>query len=955
MLNVFKLATTSAAAGQDQIFLPEITNEILTSGGQQWAPHHVDAVLMAVSLLDGRPISPLRYLAECHVRIQTEKKRMIVKSDPEKLKYLEDASSSILTYFSLIFATPESFPHYAALLDAEGGSRAPVAREVVSFLNTTLLDQPLLSGEVFNNVVEVLVADHGADALSTALAPVFDDLSSHLRSLTITQNFMPLLRALRVLVNNKHAVQTLISLPSWIPRRKKNGKEMEVQSVLGCLFRIATLSEIKLPPTVPRLFVNVNKANEESQLSEARLSLTAAQRSTHEIIMTLLKSSPQARDAVVSWFAETVERNRPRSRFHVDRLTVASDGFMANVVAELLALSGPIMDPANPKLNLIDSDFYAKAIERSGGYKEETRVLCDTEEAEKWLQTRRAELGIRETTPDSMDVDIGPSKKPNFVTECFFLTMTALHCGLLPVFEQLDQAKRGLGEAAHALQRLRENPAAAPSHLAEIEKEFEKRNRRRLTLEAQLLEPMFMSNVLLFVNLACRWLMRLASGSDNISTLPLPAGKAPMAFATLPAFFLDVLADTVSSAVEHWAEIGQVPFHDFVAASTVLVACSDYVKNPYARAKFVEVMASLTPKRLRRTLPFNPFDGAMATQYLPLALTHFWVDIEHTGSSHQFYEKFSIRYNVSHVIRYLWTLPRHRESFKSAWTDRSLFLSFVNMQLNDMIFLLDEALSKLGKIRTTQVTMESADFTTRYDARERLEMQQEQDRQESQVRSYFTLSKESIRMLHYMARDFSGPFMRSDLYERLAAMLNYFLSQLAGPQSLELKVRNPQKYAFEPRWLLSKIARIYLYFFSASPTDFTNAIVLEERSFSLEVFNKAGSVLERENLISSSQVSQYRSFLSELSLSSSKSKFDESQLGEIPDEFLDSIMSTLMRDPVRLPSSGQICDRSTIERHLLSDPTDPFNRQSLTKDQLVPAVDLKQKIEQFISSKLGRS
>jgi hypothetical protein len=57
--------------------------------------------------------------------------------------------------------------------------------------------------------------------------------------------------------------------------------------------------------------------------------------------------------------------------------------------------------------------------------------------------------------------------------------------------------------------------------------------------------------------------------------------------------------------------------------------------------------------------------------------------------------------------------------------------------------------------------------------------------------------------------------------------------------------------------------------------------------------------------------------------------------GVIPDEFTDPIMGSLMRDPVQLPTSRHIVDRCVIERHLLSDPTDPFNRAPLTKDMLI--------------------
>jgi hypothetical protein len=49
-------------------------------------------------------------------------------------------------------------------------------------------------------------------------------------------------------------------------------------------------------------------------------------------------------------------------------------------------------------------------------------------------------------------------------------------------------------------------------------------------------------------------------------------------------------------------------------------------------------------------------------------------------------------------------------------------------------------------------------------------------------------------------------------------------------------------------------------------------------------------------------------------------------------------MYTLMKEPVTLPSSGTIMDRSVIVQHLLSDPTDPFNRSPLSVDDLKPGL-----------------
>ena len=47
-------------------------------------------------------------------------------------------------------------------------------------------------------------------------------------------------------------------------------------------------------------------------------------------------------------------------------------------------------------------------------------------------------------------------------------------------------------------------------------------------------------------------------------------------------------------------------------------------------------------------------------------------------------------------------------------------------------------------------------------------------------------------------------------------------------------------------------------------------------------------------------------------------------------------MYTLMEDPVVLPTSKTSIDRSTIRSHLLSDPTDPFNRSPLKIEDVIP-------------------
>ena len=77
----------------------------------------------------------------------------------------------------------------------------------------------------------------------------------------------------------------------------------------------------------------------------------------------------------------------------------------------------------------------------------------------------------------------------------------------------------------------------------------------------------------------------------------------------------------------------------------------------------------------------------------------------------------------------------------------------------------------------------------------------------------------------------------------------------------------------------------------------------------------------------------------------------EEDLGEIPDDYLCPIMSTLMRDPVILPSSKQNIDRATISAHLLTNPRDPFNRAALRIEDVIPNGELKAEIDTWVAKK----
>jgi ubiquitin conjugation factor E4 B len=56
-------------------------------------------------------------------------------------------------------------------------------------------------------------------------------------------------------------------------------------------------------------------------------------------------------------------------------------------------------------------------------------------------------------------------------------------------------------------------------------------------------------------------------------------------------------------------------------------------------------------------------------------------------------------------------------------------------------------------------------------------------------------------------------------------MLNFNLQQLCGPKCKDLKVKNPEKYGWEPKKLLDSLTDIYLHL---DCDEFANAIANDE-------------------------------------------------------------------------------------------------------------------------------
>uniref|UniRef100_A0A224XMQ8 Putative ubiquitin conjugation factor e4 b n=1 Tax=Panstrongylus lignarius TaxID=156445 RepID=A0A224XMQ8_9HEMI len=324
-----------------------------------------------------------------------------------------------------------------------------------------------------------------------------------------------------------------------------------------------------------------------------------------------------------------------------------------------------------------------------------------------------------------------------------------------------------------------------------------------------------MRRALLFYTSVAEFLLQVLTDApyNYNPQLPLPQ-EPPLTFAALPEWYVEDIAEFLLFVLQYMPSVVADGLDDTLVTWLLVCVCTPQaIKNPYLVAKVVEVLFVLHSGILPRNQPLylKIMNHPISEVHLASYLMKFYTDVETTGSSSEFYDKFTIRYHISLILKSMWESPVHRDAIIKESKSGKQFVKFINMLMNDTTFLLDESLESLKRIHEVQEMM--ADQTKWFQLP--TDQQQSRTRQlvadERQCRSYLTLARETVDMFHYLTVEIKEPFLRLELVERLSAMLNFNLQQLCGPKCKNLKVNTPEKYGWEPRRLLGQLVDIYLH------------------------------------------------------------------------------------------------------------------------------------------------
>ncbi|KAL9590791.1 MAG: hypothetical protein Q9203_000429 [Teloschistes exilis] len=934
--SVFRLTLDPAARSDGHVHHVSFVEGVRTDLEDQGQPLRLGVAMLDQAILEAasnvRKTSPLEYLLACWKRVTRQfKLEKSSKGEETRLDVLKEARRLCMSYCIFAFTLPEMF-----------GQDPPDTSPLLPHL---LVDSEDDRGICHDFMTEAILRFPEDDTIEPALVTAVEDLSRQLAKKTMNDDYKAYVLALRHLIRYPPLVKAVTQSSLFLPP-SASASDFEATTLLGPFFAISplqgnvTTQYFSSPKTRDRGFIN----NSQRAL---RMSLTTHQQDLLDIINHIIKSDKDSRDRMLDWFASCINMNHKRRAMQVDKKLVSSDGFMINVTVCLDQLCEPFMDSQFTKIDRIDVEYLRRHPRID--IKEETKLNADQNASDKFYEKL-----------------VGGTS--NFISEVFFLTLAAHHYGTEATSQTLGQLEKDLKRMEKHIEEIeldRHKYINNPAQLMMFDNAIKKYKDRvdvglsyKFAVQGVLLDEQMQARSLQFMRYVIVWLLRLASGSNfpkQTMELPLKPDSTGV-FDALPEYFLEDVVGAYRFVMRNmpWT-ISSTECDELIVLCVTLLRSSEKIKNPYLKSGLVTILFAGSwpaPNRPKGVLGDLLMGLPIATKHLLHALMKFYIEVENTGAHTQFYDKFNIRFEIFQIIKCIWDNRIYRENLdRESKANVDFFIRFVNLLLNDVTFVLDESLTAFQQIHNLSQELQDP---------QQLEQAVRQEKEESlsaakgRAKSYMQLTNETVAMLKLFTEALADAFTMPEIVQRLADMLDYNLDVLVGPKSSELIVENPQDYEFQPKTLLSEILDVYLNL--RKKESFILAVARDGRSYKPANFQKATTIFrtKAKELKSSQDLQTWTALGEKIGKAKEADEQAEEDLGEIPDEFLDPLVFTLMTDPVTLPTSRTTMDRSTIRSHLLSDPNDPFNRSPLKIEDVVPNTELKAQIEAFITEKRGQ-
>ena len=898
--------------------------------------------------------SPMDYLFDTWQKAGVEKR--FIRSDDslasEKMRVLNEVLRLSSSYASIMFQVPDMFANEVKTTD------------LIEVFWKNIDKYELFLIDIIDRAVE-------NDTILELLNAVITPLTLKLQSLEYNGDidYMKILSVIQLFLSNKAVASTFYKMDEFHPANLK-GADFENKTLLGRILRISPLlpamatanySDLSSKPLIMKTHESIQA---EYDILIARL---------FSICDRLVRSGKDSRSAFLKWLADVVNTNHLRRGEQADPKKIASDALMLNLTLILVKFSQPFLNFLNnKKINKIAMDYLDhnnKLLDLS----EETKINATIEEYNNYYK--------KEQTVES---------PLNFISECFYLLLTYIHYGLGGLFISADRTSNIIKQLSQQLKKFDElvaqrnasmnNPMMKMLYNTKVKPlklELQKCKAQKLSLQMFFLHRNMQLDVFEIIIGCITFFMKLIDPThkypDTRIKIPLHDYEddtekmedveytrklAPVPFRFYPEMFLEGIINYchyISRFNNNPMFRNDAKLERLVEFAVLILRCPELVSNPHLKARLVEVLffGSLPLRNGTDGYMISIFtDNKIVRENLMFCLLDFYVMVEKTGASSQFYDKFNSRYHISYILEKLWKFDYFKKSLKLISEEMPrVFIRLIARMLNDTTYLLDESLNHLHTIGACQREIEARSKGKPAEMPDSdKDLQTKLGESERMAKSFVQLSNKTVLLFDLFTQETPRSFVIVELVDRLAGMLDYNIVALVGPKYNELKVKNPEEYRFDPGELLFRLCSIFINL--SMENEFVDAVARDERSFRPECFKKAINILYRVGKVPNQEFeNKLLTFSKRAADKKAEEEEEESELGEIPDEFLDPLMFTLMKDPVKLPHSKVSIDRSVIKAHLMNDPTDPFNRTPLKIEDVKEDEELRSKIQAWIKKR----
>jgi len=742
-------------------------------------------------------------------------------------------------------------------------------------------------------------------------------------------NVRPLLFGIAKLATSKKFATMLFEHKNWKPSGNgaKSGIAFEAQSIFMS-FVSSNPQNWQNDPYFKEVFnVDGSKGSRHNAIKKSQSLVNESQDLLARIAMGFLKASPVIRGQFSDYLVCVLQLNKHRQKYVMPRNLVSNEATMANIAWILMHITMPIFKKR--KKRNIQTEYF----------------LSKSAPSFFWKQARlRAK---KEDLADYAEKFQANNLKYSFATKIFAITLFGLHIGPIRTIQVIDRNYQHQHQIEHILNR-RTNP---PPRLIQRKKHI----RTEAMVFCAILNnnPRMIRELAEFYSCTITWLLNLAKkGQEELATIPIfIVEDICKAFKTL----LMIVNTAPKSSPEYQAAncFNRGLLLDFVMT---FIRTDQHITSIHLRGELLKLLASYVPKdgQARENHSFNtvPF---CRQDMVPICLL-LYAEIENCGQG-MFYEKHRFRNSISSVLKYLWKYEIHRKKLRQLWENKSSekkVLEFLNMLFNDNIYLLDEALKQMAVVKETEDELKELENKP-YSEERVANLREELSKTRGSAKYHNKMANNNITMVLHLSEIFPDPFLHPQIRRRMATMVDSYLKKLASKESKKerqaLKAENFEQYDFKPKQLLMNIVKLFLNF--CEDDRFIEAVASDEGFFSPGAYRDTVDLLEKKRNIgvTSDELERFKKSFYRILPKYEETQLTEAKLGDIPAEYQDDLMGSLMRDPVQLPDGSRM-DRPYVIQMLMNKKENPFTRQPMTENDVKPLPELKQEIEHWIKTQL---